>query len=82
MTISTLMPPSTSKMMSRPVSSIRLRKLLDLAQLAFNETLAAEAGIDGHDQDEIELPRESSTVPAGVPGLRDTPTFAPDRLTA
>jgi hypothetical protein len=53
--LSTLMPPSTSSRMSRPLASISLRTLLDLAQRAVDEALPAEAGVHAHQQDQVDL---------------------------
>jgi hypothetical protein len=52
--LSTLMPPSTSSRMSRPLASMSLRAAR-LAQRAVDEALAAEAGVDAHDQHQVDL---------------------------
>jgi hypothetical protein len=53
--LSTLMPPSTSSRMSLPEASMRARARLDLAQGRFDEALAAEARVDAHDQDQVDV---------------------------
>ena len=49
------MPPSTSRSIALPVASIRLRTASIFLQLAGDEALPAEAGIDAHHQDQVDL---------------------------
>ena len=49
------MPPSTSSRMSRPLASMSLRSALDLAQRRIDEALAAEARVDAHHQQQVDL---------------------------
>jgi hypothetical protein len=54
--LSGLMPPSTSRRMSRPLfCSLDAARQLDLAQRAVDEALAAKAGVHAHDEDEVDV---------------------------
>ena len=53
--VSKLMPPSTSRSMGRSMVSMRSRSTPQLIQSAADEALAAEARIDGHHQDQVDV---------------------------
>jgi hypothetical protein len=56
--VSGLMPPSTSSITSRPHAAMRSARGLDFFQLTGKKSLAAEAGIDSHDQDQVDQVEE------------------------
>ena len=48
-------PPSISRSQFKPRLLDHLADLLNFGQRAFDEFLAAEAGVDGHHEDQIEI---------------------------
>ena len=59
------MPPSTSSATSRPRSSIQRRSVLDLAEHARDELLAAEARVDRHHQHLVDVAEHRLDACAG-----------------
>mmetsp|Transcript_69580 Transcript_69580/g.188051 ORF Transcript_69580/g.188051 Transcript_69580/m.188051 type:complete len:374 (+) Transcript_69580:542-1663(+) len=67
------------------VHALRLAEglqLLDLVDLALDEALAAEAGVDGHDQDEVDLLQDVLDGRQGRAGVEDDPGSAAQRFDA
>ena len=70
--VSAVMPPSTCSQTSSPASARRRRRARASAW-SRHERLAAEAGLDGHDEHLVELGQQVEVPSAGVPGFRAMP---------
>ena len=75
--VSSLTPPSIWSQMSPPCRRDELPGPVDLGQHQVHELLAAEAGLDGHQQHQVELGQQVSVRLIAVAGLKASPALAP-----